>query len=88
MAFEGFGFPAWLVIPLAILKVLGIVAILTKKSKLLMEWAYAGFFFDAILAFASHYIAQDGGYLFSIIAIVGIVISRFMLPKAFPKFAE
>jgi len=45
------GFPNWIVAPLAAAKILGIIAILTKKSRMLKEWAYAGFFFDAVLAF-------------------------------------
>lgn len=83
--FENLGFPTWLVYPLATAKVLGVVAILSKKSDMLKEWAYAGFFFDAALAFTSHNIAQDGGWLFSAIALVSLAVSRFMDPKVFPK---
>jgi len=79
------GFPTWIVIPLAIAKVAALTAILSRKFKLLMEWAYAGLFFDAILAFSAHYHANDNGYLFSVIAIIGILLSRIMLPKAFPN---
>lgn len=74
--FEGFGYPSYIVIPLAIMKVLGIVAVLVKKPKFLMEWAYAGFFFDAVLAFVAHQKAEDGGAMFSILAIVFILVSR------------
>lgn len=75
--FDMLNYPSYLVIPLAILKVLGIIAVLSKKSKLLTEWAYAGFFIDAVLAFVAHWFAQDGGYAFSIVAIITIVISRY-----------
>ncbi|NND77941.1 MAG: DoxX family protein [Flavobacteriales bacterium] len=87
MIFVDYGFPSWIVIPLAIIKILGIIAVISKLSKVLMEWAYAGFFFDAALALCTHYVAGDGGYLISAIAIVSIIVSRVMLPKAFPKFA-
>jgi len=76
--FDMLGYPSYLVIPLAVLKILGIIAVITKASKLLTEWAYAGFFLDAVLAFTAHYVAQDGGYLFSVIAIVSLIISRFL----------
>jgi len=76
--FEALNYPTYIVIPLAILKVLGIIAVLSRKSKLLTEWAYAGFFFDAVLAFAAHQVANDGGSLFSIIAIISIIVSRYM----------
>lgn len=74
--FPQLGFPSWLVAPLAALKILGIIAILSNKSKLLKEWAYAGFFFDAVLAFAAHYYAKDGQGFIAAIAIVAIIISR------------
>jgi len=84
-AYEVMGFPAWLVIPMAIIKILGMVAVLTRLNTFLMEWAYAGFLFDAVLAFFAHYHVGDGGYLFSMIAILGVILSRIMLPKAFPN---
>ncbi len=52
-------YPAYLVYPLAAAKILGVIAILTKKSKTLKEWAYAGFFFDFILALAAHFNAGE-----------------------------
>lgn len=81
--FDALGYPSYLVIPLAVLKVLGIIAVLTRKSKLLTEWAYAGFFLDAVLAFAAHTVAQDGGTMFSIIAIIGTIVSRYMYGRLY-----
>lgn len=83
--FTNLGFPTWLVYPLATAKLLGVTAILTKKSAMLKEWAYAGFFFDASLAFTSHNIAQDGGWPLSAIALVALVVSRIYDPKVFAK---
>lgn len=61
---EGFykelGFPTWMIYPLAIAKILGVVAILSRQSKTLKEWAYAGFFFDLIMATAAHHFAGHG----------------------------
>jgi len=81
--FEALNYPSYLVIPLAVLKVLGIIAVLTRKSKLLTEWAYAGFFLDAVLAFTAHTVAADGGTMFSIIAIVATVVSRYMYGRLY-----
>jgi len=83
--FQNLGFPTWLIYPLAIAKILGIVAILTRWSSLLSEWAYAGFFFDALLAFVSHQIAQDGASMFSVVALVSLVVSRYLQVKVFPN---
>jgi len=81
--FDALGYPNYLVIPLAILKVLGIIAVLSRKSKLLTEWAYAGFFMDAVLAFVAHTVAQDGGTMFSVIAILGTIFSRYMYGRLY-----
>ncbi|MEM9548765.1 MAG: DoxX family protein [Bacteroidota bacterium] len=75
--FEMMNYPPYLVYPLAIAKILGIIAVLSNKSKLLKEWAYAGFFFDAVLAAAAHLQAGDKGEMMSILAIVLTIISRY-----------
>jgi len=81
--FSALGYPTYLVIPLAILKVLGIIAITTRFSKMLTEWAYAGFLIDATLAFTAHTVAQDGGHLFSVIAIVSTIVSRYLYGRLY-----
>ncbi len=73
--FESFGYPTYIIYPLAVAKVLGIMAILSGQSRILKEWAYAGFFFDASLATLAHTHAGDGLGL-SVIAIIAILISR------------
>ena len=81
--FEALNYPSYVVIPLATLKVLGIIAVLTKQSKLLTEWAYAGFFFDAVLAYAAHTVAGDGGTMFSTVAIISTIVSRYMYGRLY-----
>ena len=79
--FDQLGYPSYIVIPLAIAKVLGIIAILSNVSKLLAEWAYAGFLIDAILALVAHYMVQGGGYEMSGLAIFAILVSRYFYGK-------
>ena len=76
--FESVHYPRYLVYPLAIAKILGLVAIWGNFSKWLKEWAYAGFFFDIILAFTAHMVVKDGGELFSIIAFIALIVSYFL----------
>ena len=76
--FKSFNYPTNIVIPLAIIKILGVVMILWRKSNWLTEWAYAGFFFDAVLATAAHYIAGDGLFGLSFYAVFLILISYFL----------
>ena len=73
--FEALGYPSYIVIPLAIAKALGLVAIWTGYSKKLKEWAYAGFFFDFVLALAAHVSVGDGEFVPAILAIVLLLTS-------------
>ncbi len=73
--FVSLGFPTWLIYPLAILKILGAIAILSRKSLFLKELAYAGFLYDAILALVAHLIVNDGEYTPAILAILFTLIS-------------
>jgi len=72
--FEHFNYPTYIVIPLAIAKILGVIAILTNKIRWIKEWAYAGFFFDLVLASLAHHYAGHGIGL-SVYAIILLVIS-------------
>ena len=74
--FQTLGFPTWIVYPLAVAKVLGVIAVLSRQSKMLKEWAYAGFFFDAVLATTAHYMAGHGLLGLSSIAIFLVLVSR------------
>lgn len=61
----GLGYPAYLLTILGVWKILGTIVVLTPTPKfpLLMEWAYAGFFFAMSGAaishiFSGHYITE------------------------------
>lgn len=73
--FISLGVPAAVIYPLAVAKILGLVAIWTNKSKLLKELAYAGFAIDFILAASTHLIANDGGFIAPLVALVMVSIS-------------
>ncbi len=78
--FENIGYPTHLIYPLAIAKIMGIIAVLSNKSGLLKEWAYAGFFFDTCLAIMAHYYAGES-YGLPIIAVVAVIVSRILHNK-------
>ena len=73
--FTNLGFPTYIIYPLAIAKILGLVAIWTRKSQTLKEWAYAGFFFDFVLAASAHYMIRDGEFAPALVAIVLVLVS-------------
>lgn len=81
--FTSLGYPHHVIYPLAIAKILGVVAILTKKSKTLKEWAYAGFFFDFVLALMAHINANDGGFITPLVALILLSVSYFFDKKIF-----
>ena len=81
--FQQLGYPSYLVIPLATLKVLGVIAIISRKSRMLKEWAYAGFFFDSVLAFSAHINVNDGQYLFSLIVMISTLVSYWFEKRNF-----
>lgn len=81
--FLSLGFPTFIIYPLAAAKVLGLVAIWTRKSEALKEWAYAGFFFDFTLAFFAHIVVQDGDQFGALVAMILLGISYFFGRKTF-----
>ncbi len=81
--FKQLNYPTYLVYPLATAKILAVVAILSRKSAFLKEWAYAGIFFDVVLAFTAHIMAQDGGWMMAFAGIVLVVVSRFLDGRVF-----
>ena len=81
--FLSLGFPVYVIYPLAIAKILGLVAILSRKSNFLKEWAYAGFFFDFVLALSAHWVVNDGEFVPAFVAIVLLIISYRFDKKVF-----
>lgn len=78
------GFPGWLILPMGILKVLGVVALWVPViPKWLREWAYAGFFFNFLLAIGAHVFnpinPNDSDWPGAFVALVLISLSRFFL---------
>jgi len=84
--FEALNYPSYIVIPLAIVKVLGIVMVLWRGIPWLTEWAYAGFFFDAVLAFIAHNHANDGEYMFALAVLIFLPISYFLGKRIRPMY--
>lgn len=80
-AFLSLGYPTHIIYPLAIAKILGLIAIWTNKSKTLKEWAYSGFFFDFVLALVAHLMANDGEFGGAAVALILFSVSYFTWKK-------
>lgn len=81
--FNSLGYPSYIVYPLATAKILGVLAILSKQSQTLKEWAYAGFFFEFLLALSAHINAGDGGFAAAAVALVLLLTSYFLDKKIY-----
>ena len=82
-AFEALNFPTYIIYPLATAKLLGLVAIWTKLSKTLTEWAYAGFFFNTMLASSAHYMVSDGGTAPALVGMILVLVSYVSYKKLY-----
>lgn len=75
--YQDYQYPSYLVIPMAIAKILAIVFILLRKPKWVMEWAYAGLFFDLVLASFAHYRLGDANLTLTLLGIIFLLTSYF-----------
>ncbi|KXX69527.1 DoxX family protein [Flammeovirga sp. SJP92] len=79
--FTKLGYPTYIIYPLAIAKYLGLIAIWTNFSPKLKEWAYAGFFFDILLAMSAHVNINDGEFIPSSIGLLLVLTSYYFNRK-------
>lgn len=77
IVFGDLGFPVWLIYPMAIAKIAGVVLLLSKFSESLTEWAYAGIFFNLLLAVGAHAAIHDGQFFPALVGIILLMISYF-----------
>ncbi len=82
-AFQHLGYPTYLIYPMAVSKILGLIAIWSRKSQFLTGLAYAGFFYNVILAFFAHIAVSDNSQWIAVAAIIALVPSYFSSKKLF-----
>jgi len=75
--YQDYQYPSYLVVPMAIAKIFAILVILFRKPKWVMEWAYAGLFFDLVLASFAHYRLGDPNLTLTLLGIVFLLVSYF-----------
>jgi len=83
--FEIFGYPVYLIYPLAVAKISAVVVLLTQKKSRLKEWAYSALFFEFILAFFAHYMVSDGDQMGAVVAMVLLLVSYIFGNKLFSE---
>jgi len=80
--FKPLGYPTYFISLIGIWKMLGVIAILIPKFKLLKEWAYAGIFFVMSGAVISHIASGDVSVqiVAPIVLAVFTVLSWYLRP--------
>lgn len=84
-AFGNFNFPTWIIYPLATLKILGVLTIVLKFKDWVVEFAYAGFYFNVLLAFGAHVGIGDGeqgGAIMAFVLLTGSFITYRLMKRA------
>ncbi|MEI9934614.1 MAG: DoxX family protein [Ferruginibacter sp.] len=77
------GYPLYFLYIIGIWKILGVMAILIPRFKLVKEWAYAGFFFVMTGALVSHLATGDNGIkgiIGPIMQTIFIILSWYFRP--------
>ena len=69
------GYPVYLREVLLTVKILGVVAILSRLSVRLSDLAYAGMFYHLLLAFSAHINVGDGGFAPAVVGFAALIIS-------------
>jgi hypothetical protein len=82
LRFVSMGYPTYIIYPLIIAKILGLTAIWLGRSRVLKEWAYAGFFFNLTLAFLAELEAPDGELFSTSIALACLIVSYYCGSKS------
>jgi len=80
--FKPLGYPTYFISLIGTWKMLGIIAILAPKFKLLKEWAYAGIFFSMTGAVISHIASNDvsAQIIAPVVLAVFTVLSWYLRP--------
>jgi len=73
--FTSFGYPTYIIYPLAIAKVAAVAVLILQKQSVIKEWVYSALFFEFILAFFAHYMIGDGKQIGAVLAIIFLVVS-------------
>jgi len=79
--FTSLGVPTEIIYPLAVAKILGIIAIWFLKYPVIKKLAYLGFALDLVFAIIAHLNADDGGAFGPVIPLLLLIISFWYFRK-------
>lgn len=73
--FVALGYPGYLLYILAVAKILGVISLWISRLKYIRQWAYAGFFYDVVLAFTAHVYVKDGEWQPALAGIIFVLVA-------------
>ncbi|MFD1551666.1 DoxX family protein [Putridiphycobacter roseus] len=79
--FSALGYPTYIIYPLAVAKILAVIAIWAPKMPTLKEWAYSALFFEFLLAISAHLNVNDGEFGGAVMALILLILSYFTYKK-------
>jgi hypothetical protein len=81
---EHLGYPAYLLTILGVLRVFALITLLIPRFPQLKEWAYAGLFFEFILAVVSHIAVGDNvqAWMWPLIFVIFLLASWYLRPAS------
>ena len=82
-AFSSFGYPVYLIYPLALATISPLPVLLSQQLSRLKEWAYAALFFEFLLAFFAHVMISDGDQMGAVVALILLLTSYVSGNKLF-----
>jgi hypothetical protein len=74
-ALAALGYPPYLREILVAVKILSVLAILSRVSVRLCDLAYAGMFYHLLLAFSAHINAGDGSFVPAVLGFIALAVS-------------
>lgn len=79
--FTSLGVPTEIIYPLAVAKILGVIAICFVNNRIIKTLAYLGFALDFLFAMVAHTMAGDGGVYGPAIPLVLLIVSYVFYKK-------
>tara|TARA_R110002050_G_scaffold223338_1_gene359125 strand:+ start:39928 stop:40341 length:414 start_codon:yes stop_codon:yes gene_type:complete len=75
LKFIKLGYPTYLIQVIATAQLLGLIIIITKQGKWLVEWAYAGLFMNMLFGIIAHLLARDGNGATAVLCLIIVWIT-------------
>src|SRR5699024_1227590 len=82
------GYPIHIIYPLAVVKILEVIAIWSRKNNSLTGLAYAGLFYNCILASFAHIMISDNPQWPAVAALIFGILSCFSSKRLFENLTN